>query len=265
MRRAALRLLAAVLCATVRVAAATDENDPRPEVVPYRPTVSTPAALSAPGWLEAELGGLYVDERHADDGPVRRGSLPWSLKYAFSDDWGVRLDGEALVHADFVDGGHALGFGDTGLVLKRRFAVDAASAFGAEVGLLAPTARRGLEAGSGKPDWSVNAIYSGDLDAWHTDVNVVNTRVGTRIVRESRLQTLGAWSVSRSIAERWTFAGEVSGTHRRGASGTAQALGAVSYALRRDIVVDIGAARGLNRASPTWEAFTGLTVAVGRS
>ncbi len=30
------------------------------------------------------------------------------------------------------------------------------------------------------------------------------------------------------------------------------------------MVVDFGAARGLNHASPKWQAFTGVTVVLGR-
>ena len=55
-----------------------------PSVTPYRPSVSTPAALSAPGWLEVEVGALRA--RGSEDS--RRDSLPYSLKLAFSEDWG---------------------------------------------------------------------------------------------------------------------------------------------------------------------------------
>ncbi|HEY2463086.1 MAG TPA: hypothetical protein VGI32_03430, partial [Steroidobacteraceae bacterium] len=64
-----------------------------PVVTPYRPSVSTPAALSAPGWLETEAGVLSSDGGE----PARRESLPYTFKYAFSPDWGIRLQGEALV------------------------------------------------------------------------------------------------------------------------------------------------------------------------
>jgi hypothetical protein len=57
----------------------------RPAVTPYRPSVSTPAALSAPGWLEAEAGFLRV----GNSGVNLRESFPYSLKLAFSADWGI--------------------------------------------------------------------------------------------------------------------------------------------------------------------------------
>ena len=36
-----------------------------------------------------------------------------------------------------------------------------------------PTGKSGIGFGSGKPDYAVNAIYSGDFGAWHTDINLL--------------------------------------------------------------------------------------------
>src|SRR5690349_17980857 len=87
---AASLLAAALCCAQAFAQAATDDQ---PSVTPYRPSVSTPAALSAPGWLEIEGGALFA----RGTGDTRRDSLPYTLKLAFSPDWGVRLGGEAWV------------------------------------------------------------------------------------------------------------------------------------------------------------------------
>ena len=260
-RAFSIGLFAAVSLAA-RLAQAADAET-RPDAVPYRPTVSTPAALSAPLWLEAEFGGLYLRNR-PDDDPVRRSSVPYSLKLAFTEDWGVRINGEAVARATATDGTHETGFGDTALIVKRRFAIDASSAFGLEAGAAFPTARHGLSTGSGKTDASVNGIYSADLGAWHTDLNLLNMRFGARQEGQSRLQTLGAASLSHPLDDRWTAAAELSGTRQRGASGTAQVLGALGWAVRRDVVLDIGVAHGLNRATPTWQAFMGATVVVGK-
>ncbi|MEO8936299.1 MAG: transporter [Burkholderiaceae bacterium] len=252
-------------CALMPAFAAAAGDDDRPDAVPYRPTVSTPAALSAPGWLEGEFGGLYLRHRHADDGPERRSSLPYTIKFAFTEDWGIRVGGEAIVHAAVVDGSHETGFGDTAIVAKRRFEIDKASAFGLEAGVTIPTAKPALASGSGKPDWSINGIYSADLPGgWHADVNLLDTRSGSRQGDQSRWQTLGAIAMSRPLDDRWTAAAEISGTHQHDANGTAQVLGALSCAIRRDIVIDFGTAHGLNRATPTWQAFAGVTVLLGK-
>ena len=246
------------------LARAGEGDEVRPAAVPNRPTVSTTAALSAPGWLEGELGGLYARARRPGPDPMRRTSFPYSLKLAFSEDWGVRIDGEAWVRQTAIDGARDTGFGDTSFVVKRRLAMDTDSAFGLEASVMAPTAKRGLGLGSGEPDYTVNAIYSADAGDWHTDVNLANTRLGAFGASEGRWQTLGAVSLSRRIDDRWGVVGEISGTHRRNASATAQVLGAVTYAIFRYAVIDFGAAHGLNRATPTWQAFAGITLVLGK-
>jgi hypothetical protein len=230
--------------------------DEAPSVTPYRPSVSTPAALSAPGWLEIEAG---VQHSRAKDDPLRRDSLPYTLKLAFTPDWGVRVGGDAWVRETATNGSRLSGSGDTWLVLKRRSAVDDASAFGLELGAKAPTARGGL--GSGHADWGINGIYSADLaGAWHTDLNLNTTRLGgLPDPGVSRWQQGWAASLSRSLSDQWGVTGELSGTRQRGADSSSQLLVAASYALSRRIALDAGASKGLNRASGDWAVFTGIT------
>jgi len=246
-------LVAALLAAGTVAAHAADDGGP--SVTPYRPSVSTPAALSAPGWVEVELGWQHA---RADD-PQRRDSVPYTLKLAFTPDWGVRVGGDAWVREVQAGGTRERGQGDTWLVLKRRFGVDDASAFGVELGAKFPTARGQL--GSGEHDWGVNGIYSADFTGgWHTDGNLNATRLGgTMPAGVSRWQQGWAASLSRSISEQWGVTGELSGTRQRGADSTAQALLAASYALSRRVALDVGASKGLNRASGDWAVFTGIT------
>ena len=81
-------LLALLACASVAHA----DDSGGPAVVPYRPSVSTPAQLSAPGYLELEAGGLRAT---GPDRGVARTTLPYTLKLAFTPDWGVRVGGDA--------------------------------------------------------------------------------------------------------------------------------------------------------------------------
>ena len=237
-----------------RAADARDAADEPPAATPYRPSVSTPAALSAPGWLEVEAGGLR--ERAA--GSARRDSLPYTLKLAFTPDWGVRLGGDAWVR-QVDDTGHALsGGGDTSIVVKRRFAIDDASAFGLEGGVLLPTSRRGL--GNDRADWSVNGIYSADLPGeLHTDLNLVATRLGRPDPGTSRTQMLWAASLSTALNDRWGVVGELSGTRQRGVEGTTQLLVAASFNVSRALVLDAGAAHTLRSGSHERSFFAGFT------
>jgi hypothetical protein len=228
--------------------------DDLPTVTPYRPSVSTPAALSAPGWLEVEAG---VQNSRADD-PARRDSLPYSLKLAFTPDWGIRIGGDAVVHQVGADGTVLSGGGDTTVVLKRRFAVTEASAFGLELGAKLPTARAGL--GSGRTDVDLNGIYSSDFaENWHTDINVVATHTGGVDAGVGHWQKGWATALSRSLNEQWGVVGELSGTAQTGNASTAQALIAASYSVSRAVTLDIGVSRGLSPASGGWSAFSGIT------
>jgi len=114
-----------VLLALIAGAARADDADD-PAVVPYRPSVSTPAQLSAPGWLELEAGGLRARGPAVDES---RTTLPCTLKLALTPDWGVRVSADAAVREEERTGVTSHG-GDTAVVLKRRFAVDDATAWG---------------------------------------------------------------------------------------------------------------------------------------
>src|SRR4029077_20998047 len=162
-------------------------------------------------------------------------SVPYTLKLAFSPDWGIRIGGNAYIRNTDFDGRETRGFGDTAIILKRRFGVDDASAFGIEAGTNIPTAKAGL--GSGKADYALNGIYSADLGAYHTDVNVLLTRIGAIDPGQGRLQTGWAAALSRQLDDHWGVVGEVSGTRQDGAPSAAQWLMAASYTVSRMLVV----------------------------
>jgi hypothetical protein len=251
--------LVALAMALIGCAAATARADDTPTVTPYRPSVSTPAALSAPGWLEVEAG---VQSSRAED-PRRRDSLPYSLKLAFTPDWGIRIAGDAWLRQLGADGTRVRGGGDTSFVLKRRFAVDDASAFGVELGVKFPTARR--ELGSGHSDVGLNGIYSTDFAGrWHADINASATHLGAFDPQAGSWQKAWAAAVSRSLGERWSVVGELSGTQRDGAGHTSQALVATTYSISPAIALDIGVSKGLSAASGGWSVFTGATFLAGR-
>jgi len=248
-------LAAALALALLRPAPAVADDDESPAATPYRPSVSTPAALSAPGWLELEAGLQHDHESVV----ARRDSAPLTLKLAFTPDWGVRLGLDAWAHRHDDEAKNESGAGDTSLVLKRRFAVDDDSAFGLEAGVTVPTARHGLASGSGKPDWSVTAIHSADFGAWHSDLNLALTRVGAPEAGTARGEVLWAGALSRSLGEHWSVGAELSGTHRGGVDDARQLLVSASYNVSRRLVIDAGGLRSIRDGTPVWSAFTGLT------
>ena len=230
-----------------------------PAVTPYRPSVSTPAALSAPGWLELEMG-VQANRR---DRHERRNSLPYTLKLAFSPDWGVRLGGEALVHLSDGAGATTWGGGDASVVLKRRLAIDDERAFGLELGANAATAGSGL--GSGHSSLMFNGIYSADFArGLHSDLNLGATRRTGAGAGEGRITTAGAASVSGTINSQWGWVAEVSGTHQKAAGTTAQGLAALSCGISPSTSFDFGLARSLRAGVPDLSVFAGMTVLLAK-
>jgi hypothetical protein len=227
-------------------------------VTPYRPTVSNPADLPAPGWLEGEFGGLRsVGEDHS-----LGVSVPWLLKYAFDEDHGVLLGGNAFVTAQAPGAPRQSGAGDTSLEWKQRFPLGDKTAFGIEAGVIAPTAARAL--GVGKPVWLVNGIFSADLGALHLDMNLGDAHASVHDPNASPWQTTWAAAISWPLSANWGAAFELSGAHQRGNATTSQALVAVSYNLSHRVSLDAGSAYGLTRAAHDRSLFAGATVLIGQ-
>jgi hypothetical protein len=243
------RIISLPLLALCLVPAHAQEG---PAITPYRPSVSTPAQLPAPGQLEFEFGALTG--RGIDP---RTDSLPYQFKLAFDKEWGVLVGGDAFVQSSTA-GQRARGVGDTSVVLKRAFIVDDSTAFGLELGAKLPTASSAI--GSGKSDWTVNGIYSRDFGDVHMDANLNETRLGAPDPGAARMQTGVSASFSRPIDERWSATWEVSGTRNGGAPSTAQLLAAVGYMPNKRLAFDAGIARGLTPASAHWQLFTGVVL-----
>ena len=241
-------------CALFARTAAADEE---PAATPYRPTVSNPADLSAPGWLEIETG---VQRDKGSD--ARTVSVPYLLKYAFTPDWGVLVGGDAYLRNTAADGTTASGFGDTQFLVKHRREVAEGRAFGFEAGVRAPTAKAAL--GSGMTDYLFNGIFSTDLGAAHLDVNVGPTWVGRRDPGTGRIEWNAAAALSTAIAEGWNIAGELSGTRRQGEANQSQFLMAVAWSASKRTVFDAGFVRGIGDSSLKWSAFAGVTMLVGQ-
>lgn len=222
-----------------------------PAATPYRPSVSSPAALSSPGFWELEAGWQRTT------GEAGRTGFPLLLKYAFSEDFGVLLGTEAVASQEMPGRHRRRGLGDSSLTLKWRFPMADDRAFGLEASAKLPTAADGL--GSGRPDYTLNGIYSVDFAAYHGDINLTYTRLGVAEDGGAREQLGWAAGLSRDIAENWGATVELSGQVRHGARGTAQALFAVSRSVSPTLVLDAGCARQIAGEGSDWSVFLGGT------
>ncbi len=251
----ALCLLLTILCSSSVFA------DDSPSVTPYRPTVSNPAALSAPGWLEIETG--WIHSQNNED--TLRGSLPYTMKLAFTDSFGVLLGGEGVVDQTDAAGMRTSGGGDTSLLLKHKFDVgEQGAAFGLEYGQVAPPATKELSNGSGSTDYLVNGIYSFYVASHSIDLNLNCTALGEVQADQARQQWGWAATVTRVINDRWGASVELSGTARTGASPSDQLLVSMSYQTHRRVSWDAGVSVGLNTPAPKHTVFAGVSVLLGK-
>ncbi len=248
------------LCISMLAPMAHSE-EAEPSATPFRPTVTSGASLSAPGWLELEFGG----QRLGGNGFDARSSWPYLLKYSLNDQFALLLGGDAYVAvtpAQF--GADFTGRGDSTATLKYR-APDAIEgmSLGLEATVKFATASEGL--GSGERDYSLKGIYGLDLpNGFHLDTNLMSTRLGSVSANQGQNQWTWAAAVSHAMGERWTFSFDLSGTQQRGAASTAQYMLAASYSLNQRVVLDAGFAQGLNSDTPRYTVFSGMTVLIGK-
>ncbi len=189
-------------------------------------------------------------------------TLPWLLKYAFDENAGLLVGGNAFAYLRTPDGQHGSGFGDTFLEWKQRFPVRDGVAFGVEAGVEAPTAPDDL--GIGKPAWLINGIFSTDLGAAHLDLNLGGTRYTMKTLGASSWQSAWAAALSHPLGAGFGAAFEISGTAQHGAGHSHQALAALNYNLSHRVVFDAGIAYGLDRTAHNRSLFCGGTFLLGK-
>ena len=249
--------LAALAVAFAIAAAAARAQEGGPPVVPYRPSVATPADLPAPGWPELEAG--FQSAKGGDT--ARSQSVPVTFKLAWNESWAVLVGTDIYDWQRAYDGTAAHSGGDTSLTLKYRLPIDEHMALGAEFGTTLPTARPPI--GTGKTDWDVNAIASFDYPGVHVDVNAAAEHVGFADAGQGDWQGVWAIAASHPLDEKFGVTGEVSGLAQRGTTAQTQGLVALNYNVSPALVLDVAAAAGMSRAAANWKLMAGMTVRLG--
>ncbi len=128
---------------------------------------------------------------------AHRDSVPCRAKLAFSDDWGIRVGGEAWVHQAHEHDQTLSSSVRTGVVLKRRFAIDDQSTFALELGATLTTRRSGIV--SSKIDSDINAIFGADRGDWQIDLNLTAIHLEVPNAGAGHLQTVWAAALSRPL------------------------------------------------------------------
>lgn len=226
-----------------------------PEANPGRPTVATPATLTPVGYLQFETGVLAA---WRSPGVVSQTSINEVIKYSPSRWIEVLVAAQPYAHS------HAVGqpdntAGDVGLgvqgVLYHGENLKPTVALG-YLGRVYTGEAPNLDIGG--PSNSALLLVSGDVRGFHYDANCLFNEVVSGTVRRAEFgQTL---SVSHSLGGKFGISGELWHFTQPFLHGNAVGnLWAISYAARRNLVLDCGFNHGLTSTSTQWEVVAGFT------
>ncbi len=139
-----------------------------PRARPYRPTLSNPAQLPIPGYLEVETGWQTLKDKATDD---YQHSIPYLFKFGFSDYVGLLVGGDGLIINDIDQGTSLAGLGNIMPLLKLHIPLSThgESALGVEMGATLPTAPQTIS--SQKTDYLITGLYSIAMGAISIDLN----------------------------------------------------------------------------------------------
>lgn len=212
--------------------AVAQQADVVPEANPGRPTVSTPATLTPVGYLQFETGGFGATD--SPDFSTRVNGIE-VVKLTVHPRLQFLLESEPFVHTD-------------SQIKQTKFG-DLFVGFQAVM----------LNGQDTHPTLSISFLrkISGNLAGFHYDANALfNELEGDSARRGQTGQTL---SISHPLG-KITVSGEIWHFTQPFLNGRAVGnLWALSYPVRRNLVVDGGFDHGLTSTSTRWEAFVGFT------
>jgi len=247
---------AAALLFVARIGAQSSAVE-TPEANPGRPTVSTPATLTPVGYVQFENGGFY-----ADTSP--------EFTTLFGINQVTKLTVASRLQLLALSAPLAQASGATGDALSGSRPGEVFAGFQAVVlpgeghkptvslGYIHRLyARPAPEVDIGTFRNSALILVSDDLAGFHFDFNGIFSEQTKGTVRRGQFgQTL---SISHPLG-RLTVAGEL--WHFTQPLTSRNAIGnlwAVSYPVRKNLVLDAGFAHGLTSSSTQWEGFAGFT------
>ncbi len=228
-----------------------------PAANPGRPTVSTPATLTPPGYLQFETGGLGAEKSGEF---ANRASIQAVVKMAIGNRAELIIQTEPLVHAD----------------LGTRRTAEPGEVFAGFQAVLQPGegarptvsvsyfrrlyASPAPEVDIGTNRQSALLLVSFDAHKFHIDTNGIITEQISDERGVHRLQFGQTLSISHPLLSRVAMSGEI--WHFSQPLTSSNAMGlllAPSYTINHLVVLDGGFNRGLTSSSTRWEVFAGLT------
>lgn len=258
---AALFLLGGASCA---FAQQQDDSSKQPTVNPYRPTVTDPASLTFPGYLEMEVGGAA---QHGGEQSKRAFSTPIVLKLTTNS---KRLEYHVLLggynEQTTPDGTHLSGRGDVTPGLQYLIVAQSPRTYdlAARLEYKIPTANQGL--GTGKTDYDLLLLASKDYNkTLHGDYNLGIYRQGRMSGQGFATQYLASGVLNTKISKTLTLQDELySYSGNSEGSTIVSTLHAIGYQPSRVLAFDAGIDIGISHAAPRYTLLFGSTFFVGR-
>ncbi len=253
MQNATILVLLCVL-GSIATSQSQEADSDGPAANPGRPTVSTPATIMPPGYIQFETG--FLGAIHSPEFSSRS-SLIGVLKFSVSNRLELLAAEEPVVHytENRTENGTAeLFLGLQGVVHHGE---------GARPTIAASYFRRVFDGGVPELDLgsarnSLILLASADVKGFHYDTNaMVNEVIEGGAHRAQFAQTL---SISHPAGKAFAISGELwRFTQPFLKSNAVGSLWALSYTARRNLVFDGGFNRGLTSTSTRWEVFVGFT------
>ena len=228
-----------------------------PEANPARPTVATPATLTPVGYLQFESGGFYADaspefSNQFSINQVTKLTVAPRLQF-------LGMFGP-LANTHRAAGGIGEGNQPGGIAAAVQVVVLPGKGAKPTISL---SYAHTLYAGSapdidiGSFDQSAIFLWSEDLGGFHFDVNGIFNEQSPGTARRGQFgQTM---SISHPLGP-FTIAGELWHFTQPSTRGNAVGnLWALSYAMRKNLVIDAGFNHGFTSSSTQWEVFGGFT------
>jgi len=251
----AIVFCAGILIFVLPIAAQTVPDDV-PEANPARPTVSTPATLTPVGYVQFETGGLGAVTSPEFGTRIGINNV---TKLTVAPRLEFLVLTEPYVHSSNKQGGDKeihpgeVFLGAQAVLLPGD---------GAKPTVAVSYIRRLYESPAPELDLdtfrqSGTVLLSNDMEGFHFDANFIITEETEFGVRRAQLnQTL---SISHRL-KKLTVSGEVwHFTQPYFNSNAVGNLWALSYPVRKNLVIDSGFDHGFTRTSTDWEEFAGFT------
>lgn len=238
--------------------------DNLPTVNPYRPTVTDPASLTAPGYLEMEVGGA---DQHGGAGTHRAFSTPTVLKLTnLSKRLEFHVGYGGYLHLTGDDGVTSTGRGDLVPGVQYLFTAQTPKTYdiAARAEYKIPAAGRGL--GTGKTDYDLLLLASKDYNnTLHGDYNIGIYQLGRASGRGVATQYLASAAFSTKLSDKLTLQDELYAFSGSSETNTiVSTLHALGYQPARNLAFDAGIDIGISHAAPKYTVLFGSTFFVGK-